>query len=120
MMLPDLAPSREAKNMAALIHLSGIFGAVPPFLLWALTRKERGTVEEQGIEALNFQIQVAILEIFLVVSGVIFFSTFFFLAPLYVYRFVLCLWAAFQSQQEGRYRYPMLFTRWLKVSPKSS
>ena len=119
-MLPDLAPSREAKNLSALIHLSGIFGALPTLALWALTRKRGGTVEEQGIEALNFQIQIALLEIFLAVSGVVFYSTFFFLAPLYLYRFVLCLWAAFQSKQEGRYSYPVLFTRWLKVSPKSS
>jgi uncharacterized Tic20 family protein len=124
-MLPDLAPSREAKNMSALIHLSGIFGAVPTLVLWALTRKERGVVEEQGIEALNFQIQVALLEIPLAVSGLFLLpqtfvqGTLFFLGPLYLYRFVLCLWAAFQSKQEGRYSYPVLFTRWLKVSPKS-
>ncbi len=119
-MVAEPPQTAENRNTAALIHLSGIFGAVPPLIVWALTRKSSHAVNEQGIEALNFQIQVAILEILLAIAGIIWLSTFFFLAPLYIYRFILCVWAAFQTKQDGAYRYPMLFTRWLRVSVKAS
>lgn len=62
-------PSQEARNMAMLCHLLGIFtGFIGPLILWLIKKDQDAYVNSQGKEALNFQITVAIAG---VISGVL-------------------------------------------------
>jgi len=54
-------PGQNARNMAMLCHLLGLFtGFVGPLILWLLKKDEDPFIDRQGKEALNFQITVVI------------------------------------------------------------
>ena len=61
------APSNEAKQWAFFAHLSALTGFVIPFgsllgplIIWQMKKNEMPFVDDQGKEALNFQITMAI------------------------------------------------------------
>ena len=61
------APSTEAKQWAFFAHLSALVGFVIPFgsllgplIIWQMKKNEMPFVDDQGREALNFQITMAI------------------------------------------------------------
>jgi uncharacterized Tic20 family protein len=66
--MPDLMSDKESYLYGTLCHLLGLSGIfVPlvgniggPLILWLLKRKESPFVNDQGKEAVNFQITVAI------------------------------------------------------------
>lgn len=60
-------PSNEAKQWAFFAHLSALAGFVIPFgsllgplIIWQMKKNEMPFVDDQGKEALNFQITMAI------------------------------------------------------------
>ena len=54
-------PSQDAKNLAMLCHLLGLLTYfLGPLILWMIKKDEDAFVDEQGKEALNFQITIAI------------------------------------------------------------
>ena len=59
----DVTASSEDRNLAMLTHLSGILlGFIVPLIIW-LTNKDKtdkAWLNTQAVEALNFQILVAI------------------------------------------------------------
>src|SRR5690606_15888356 len=61
------APSAEARQWALFAHLSALAGILIPFgnilgplIIWQIKKAEMPFVDDQGKEALNFQITVAI------------------------------------------------------------
>ncbi|NQU44100.1 DUF4870 domain-containing protein [bacterium] len=59
----DELPSKDARMWATLAHLGGFLFFIPflvPLVIWLLKRDEFSYVDQQGKEALNFQIVVAI------------------------------------------------------------
>ncbi len=53
--------SQDARNMAMLCHLLGLFTLfVAPLIIWLLEKDKDPFIDNQGKEALNFQISVAI------------------------------------------------------------
>jgi uncharacterized Tic20 family protein len=59
--------SKEEQNWAMLCHLSALAGFLVPFgnilgplIVWLIKRGEMPTVDRNGMEAVNFQITVAI------------------------------------------------------------
>ena len=61
------APSNEARQWAFFAHLSALVGYVIPFgnllgplIIWQMKKNEMPFVDDQGKEALNFQITMAI------------------------------------------------------------
>jgi uncharacterized protein len=64
---PSGAPSAEAKQWAMFAHLSALLGFLIPFgsiiaplVIWQIKKNEFAFVDDQGKEALNFQITVLI------------------------------------------------------------
>ena len=61
-------PSREARQWAMFCHFSAFLGMwfpfgslIGPLILWQIKRESDPFIDDQGKEALNFQITVAIL-----------------------------------------------------------
>jgi uncharacterized protein len=107
-------PSSEEKTWAMLANLAGFLGiAFPvigsilgPFIVWQLKGKDYPLVEDQGKEALNFQISMLI---YFVISGVlvILLIGLILLPLLVIFEFVVMLIAAYRANQGERYRYPL-------------
>src|SRR5262245_24427267 len=54
----------EARQMAMLAHLLGaLFGFIGPLIIWLTQREKHPFVDDQGKEALNFQLFLLILYI---------------------------------------------------------
>jgi len=55
------SPSTDERNLAMLAHLLGIVsGFVGALIIWLIKKDQSAFVDEQGKEALNFQITVMI------------------------------------------------------------
>ena len=101
------------RQMALFTHLSALFGLVFPFgniigplVLWLIKKDTMPFVDDQGKEALNFNITVAIASIvccilFLVIIG------WFLLVALTVVWFVFVIIAAIKASEGVTYRYPL-------------
>lgn len=100
-------PSKEARTMAMLAHLLGIVtGFLGPLVIWLVKKDEDAFINDQGKEALNFQITIAIA---MIVSGLLMFACIgFFLVPaVAVLNLVLCIMAGLKANEGISYRYPM-------------
>ena len=105
---------REARKWAMLCHLSAftILIGVPfgnilgPLIAWMIKRDEYPLVDDQGKEALNFQISMTMYSC---VCGILFFL----IVPiavalaLGVFGIVVTIIAALQANKGEYYRYPM-------------
>jgi uncharacterized protein len=73
---------KDARTWSAIIHLGGLAGMIihigfanliGVLVLWLIKRNESAFVDEQGKEAVNFQIMISILFIILgIISGIFF------------------------------------------------
>jgi len=52
--------SRDARNMAMLCHLLGIFGFFAPLIIWLTERDKHRFVDEHGRETMNYQVSFMI------------------------------------------------------------
>jgi len=99
-------PSVEARNMAMLAHLLGLIGFIGPLIIWLLKKDEDPYIDDQGKEALNFQLLlmigwvVAFLASFLCI-GVLF------IPVLFVIQIVFPIIGAMKGSKGVRYRYPL-------------
>lgn len=50
----------EARNMAMLCHLLGIFGFFTPLLIWLIERDKHHFVDDHGRAAMNYQVSLLI------------------------------------------------------------
>jgi hypothetical protein len=100
--------SSDERTMAMLSHLLGIFtwflGAL---LIWLIKKDTSSFIDDQGREALNFQITVGIAYI---VAGLLTCVTLGLGSPLMILVWVLsvvfCILGAVEANKGGRYRYP--------------
>jgi hypothetical protein len=112
--IPNVAAhSKSDENMWAMFcHLGGLFGIVFPFgniivplVIWLVHRDKFPLVDDQGKEAVNFQISISIyliasaLMILIVVGFVL-------LIALLIFALVVTVSAAIQASKGGKYRYP--------------
>lgn len=105
----------EDKQWASFAHLGGILGFLPALIIW-LVFKDRGTLTNQeGKEALNFQITLAIVQIANGVLGIILTAVTFGLWGIIQTLIWIAVWAigvifsiiAFTKVNAGgSYRYP--------------
>lgn len=101
-------PSNDDRNLAMLAHLLGIVsGFIGALIIWLIKKDQSAFIDEQGKEALNFQITVMIGYVIawilmFVVIGV-------FLIPvLLIGNLVFCILAAVAVSNGGHYRYPLV------------
>ncbi len=105
-------PSQEARQWAMFCHFAAFLGLVFPFgnllgplIVWQLKKDLDPFVDEQGKEALNFQISVALAALvcfvlMLVVIG------FLLLSLLGIGALVLTIIAGIKANEGRAYRYP--------------
>jgi uncharacterized Tic20 family protein len=99
--------SKDAKNMAMLCHLLAIFtGFLGPLIIWLIKKDDTPFVDDQGKEALNFQITVLIA---MIVSGLLTFLCigFILMPAVGIVDLVFCILAAIKASKGEAYRYPV-------------
>jgi uncharacterized protein len=106
-------PDKDARTWAMLCHLTAFAGyCVPlgnvlvPLIIWAIKRDDSPFVDDQGKEALNFQLSVTIamvltVPLFLILVG------FLMLAALLLFQFVMVILASVKSYDGEEFRYPI-------------
>lgn len=105
-MIPEI--SNDEKNLALLSHVFGIFtSVVGSLVIWLIKKGKSPFVEEQSLEALNFQITILIATAVAGVMSII--PTSFFLIPLLtIYNIAMCIIAAISARDGKSYKYPVI------------
>jgi uncharacterized Tic20 family protein len=99
--------SKDARMWAMLCHLLGLFTSfVGPLIIWSLKKEEDPFIDNQGKEALNFQITVLIAGI---VSALL---TFICIGALLgvavtIVDIIFCIIACVKANGGEAYRYPV-------------
>lgn len=112
-MSPVVETNKDARNWATLAHLAGLAGylvplgsIVGPFVVWLLKKDELAFVDDQGKEALNFQITMTIAAI-LCIPLVFIVIGIFLLGAVAIVDIVLTIVAAIRANGGEAYRYPL-------------
>lgn len=104
---------KDARMWAMFCHLSALAGFIIPFgnvigpvILWSLKKDEFELVEDQGKEALNFQISILI---YLFASAILIIAVIGILLLIGVALFCLIftIIAAIKANEGEKYRYPL-------------
>jgi uncharacterized Tic20 family protein len=113
--VPQQAPSQEARQWAMFCHFAAFFGLVFPFgnllgplIVWQIKKDLDPFVDEQGKEALNFQISVALAMVLCFLLMVVIIGV-----PLLVLvgvaALVLTIIAGIKANEGQAYRYPFVW-----------
>jgi uncharacterized protein len=112
---PAGTPSAEERQWALFAHLSALVGYIIPFgsiigplVIWQIKKNEMPFVDDQGKEALNFQITVAIIAIICLVLILILIGILL-LWALAIANLVFIIIAALAANNGQAYRYPFAF-----------
>jgi uncharacterized Tic20 family protein len=106
-------PSKEAKQFGMLCHITGLGGLltagfgnwIGPLVIWLLKKEEYPFVDDQGKEALNFQItcligfMIGVITTWLIIGFLI-------IAVVGVLWLIYTIIAAVQASEGVTYRYP--------------
>ena len=100
--------SQDDKTMAMISHLSGIVaGFIGPLIIWLINKDktDKGWLNEQAKEGLNFQITIFIAYI---IAGVLTFVLIgMLLIPvIMIANLILCIMAGMKANEGVDYRYP--------------
>lgn len=108
--------SKDARMWAMFCHLGGLAGLVPivpafgsiiaPLVIWQIKKNEFPFVDEQGKEAVNFQISMLLYAIICIPLCFICIGVFL-LAAIGIVDIVFLLIAAIKANNGERYRYPI-------------
>ena len=112
----DLTVPDDACKTASLIHLSALLGLIgngigfilAPLVIWLLKRDDDPYIDEQGKEAVNFQITMTLAAIvagllIIVVIGIV-------LLPIVILAMIVFpIIAAMRAREGEPYRYPFSF-----------
>lgn len=105
--------TKEARTYAMLCHLSALSGLIiplgtifGPLIFWMLKKDEYSFVDQEGKEALNFEISMFI---YYVISGLltIVIIGIFMLGLLAAFHLIVVIVAAVRANSGDGYRYPM-------------
>ena len=100
--------NKDARTMAMLAHLLGLFSSfLGPLIIWLIKKDEHPFVDDQGKEALNFQLTVMIAHLIafgitMVSCGFLFFVAF---API-IFQIIFSIIGAMKANEGIYYRYP--------------
>lgn len=109
----EVSADETQRNLAVGCHLLGFLGLVippvgnilGPLVLWLLKREGRPFVDDQGREAVNFQISMTLAALVSAALTVILIG-FVLLFALGVYWLVMTIVAAMHASRGEAYRYP--------------
>jgi len=110
---PAGTPSTEEKQWALFAHLSALVGFIIPFgsiigplIVWQIKKNEMPFVDDQGKEALNFQITVAIAVVICIVLMVVLIG-FLLIFVVGLFDLIFIIVAAIAANNGQAYRYPI-------------
>lgn len=106
--------SKDARMWSMICHLSGLAGIilpasgniVAPLIIWQIKKESNPFIDEQGKEAVNFQISMSIYLIASIILSFICIGVPLIIATIIVY-FVFMLIAAVKANNGFHYRYPL-------------
>ncbi len=118
---PTGLPNQEERQWAMFAHLSALLGAlltggigvfIGPLVIWLIKRETMPFVDDQGKEALNFNITIAIVGVALIILTVVTLGIGVLLTlpvglAVTVAWLVLTVIAAIKSSEGVSYRYPL-------------
>lgn len=102
-------PSKDEKTWALFAHLGGIlFGFVAPLVVWLIQKEQMPFVDDQGKEALNFQIALVIAAVAATILTVITcgVGSVLFIA-IWAADLIFSIMAAVKVNEGVAYRYPV-------------
>lgn len=104
---PSGTVSQDDKNLGLLCHLLGFFTSfLGPLIIWLIKKDQSAFVNDQGKEALNFQITVVIGYAIAYVLVFVFIGIF--LLPLImIANLVFCIMGCVAAGQGRAFRYPV-------------
>jgi uncharacterized protein len=97
-------PSKDDRTMAMLAHIGGILSFLPPLIIWLMKKDKSKFVDDQGKEALNFQITLVIG--YLIGGALACFTFGISLIAVWVVSIVFCIMAGMAANRGELYRYP--------------
>ncbi len=101
------APDKDSVTFGMLCHLLAIFtGFLGPLIIWLVKKDTSPFVDDQGKEALNFQI-TALIASCACIFGFCFVHILFIAVQLA--RIVFCVMATMEASKGVAYRYPVTF-----------
>ena len=114
--------NKDARMWSMICHLAGLSGIlvpaagniVAPLVIWQIKKEDSPFVNEQGREAVNFQITVTIYFIISILLCIICVGAFLVAATI-LFFFVFSLIAAVKANNGYHYRYPLTI-RFIKNS----
>jgi len=99
--------SKDARMWGMLCHLLGLFTSfVGPLIIWLLKKEEDPFIDNQGKEALNFQITMAIAWIVSALLTFVCIGAFLGVA-VSVVDIIFCIIASIKANGGEAYRYPV-------------
>jgi uncharacterized Tic20 family protein len=106
--LPTYIPStKDDRTMALFCHLGGILGhIILPLVIWLMKKDESRFIDDQGKEALNFQITMTIALLISAASIFVFVGIVLFPA-VWITNIVFSIIAAVAANKGEVYRYPI-------------
>ena len=106
-------PAKDDRTWGMFTHLSALAGLVIPFgsilgplIVWLVKKEEMPFVNDQGKEALNFNITVALAGIVSAVLTLILIG-FLLLLAVFIYWIVMTIIAGMKANEGEAYRYPI-------------
>lgn len=110
---PTQGPSKDEKNWAMFCHLSALAGFIIPFgnligplVLWQMKKSESAFIDDQGKEALNFQITITMAAIVSIILMIAIIGAF--LLPVVgLFALVFTIISAIKANEGVLYRYPV-------------
>lgn len=102
-----LETNKDARTFAMLCHLLAIFTSfLGPLIIWLIKKDEHPFVDEQGKEALNFQITALIAYL---ASGLLTFVCIgaLLLPAVAIVDLIFCIMACIATNKGEHYRYPI-------------
>ncbi len=113
------SPDKDARNWAMICHLSALSGyfiplgnLLGPLIIWAIKKDEFTFVDQQGKEAINFQLSMTIAYLVSCVLIILVIGIFL-LGILAVYALVMIIIASIKTNDGLDFRYPYVI-RFLK------
>jgi len=98
---------KQEKMWAMLCHIGAIIlGFIAPLVIWLVKKDESAFVDDQGKEALNFQITMTLAFIITGFLTVVFIG--FILVPLLaIFNLIMLIIAGIKANDGIKYRYPI-------------
>lgn len=101
---------KQERTLAMLCHLGGLLSFLPALIIWLIKKDESEFIDDQGKEALNFQISITIyflaagaliMTIVLAIVGMIAITV------LPVFYLIMIIIATVKANNGEKYRYPL-------------